>query len=138
MDFNSVLLTVGLIAGIFVYWRKGGNQASAEVLAMYKARDELADKERIEMKEKISTMTGEIGKLKGILEEKNKRIDLLEAVVQGRNPEMVKFMQDLTKVSKESEAFMTSFKDLPAILGEIKTFMHNINQHMESAHPTVV
>lgn len=134
MDANTLLLFVGMLTGIFVYWKKGGNQASAEVLAMYKARDELNDKEREDMKNRIHVLTGDVGKLRGIIEEKNKRIDLLESIVQGRNPEMLKFMQDLTKSARESEDFMKSFKDVPQILGEIKTFMHSINTHMETQH----
>ena len=39
-----------MAAGIFVFWRKGGNTAASEVIAIYKARDEMNDKTLTEIK----------------------------------------------------------------------------------------
>lgn len=134
MDANSVLIFIGMIAGMYVYWRKGGNQASSEIISMYKARDEIQDKERKEMRDSISNLTGEVGRLKGLIEEKDKRIAILESVDIQRNPVMAKFIKRMEGAAEESEAFMMAFKDMPQILGEIKTFMEKINAHMEKQH----
>jgi hypothetical protein len=118
---------------MFIYWKKGGVQATNEVVAMYKARDELQDKERKEMRAQITDMTGKIGRLEGIIEEKDKRIKILENVDIGKNPLLLRFMEKLMKTADESEQFMAAFAELPAILGEIKTFMESINKHMEQS-----
>lgn len=135
MDANTLLLFAGMIAGIFVYWKKGGNQASVDVISMYKARDEVQDKDRKEMRDQISTMTGKIGRLEGIIEEKDKRIKILENVDITRNPVMLKFMEYITKVTERSEKYMDftekESQQIMSILVEIKTFMGSINQHME-------
>lgn len=135
MDTNSVLLFVGMVAGLFIYWKKGGVQASNEIIAMYKARDELQDKERKEMSKQLHEMTEKIGRLSGIIEEKDKRIKILESVDITRNPAMLKFMEYLTKVAERSEQYMDftekESNQVMGILVEIKTFMGNINQHME-------
>lgn len=135
MDGNSVLIFVGMVAGLYVYWKRGGVQASGEVISMYKARDELQDKERKEMRTQISDMTGKIGRLEGIIEEKDKRIKVLESVDISRNPVMLKFMEYLTKVADRSEKYMDftekESQQVMSILAEIKTFMGNINSHME-------
>lgn len=138
MDANTLLIFVGMIAGIFVYWKKGGNQASSDVIAMYKARDELQDKDRKEMRDQISSMTGKIGRLEGIIEEKDKRIKILESVDIARNPAMLKFMEYITRVTERSEKYMDftekESQQIMSILVEIKTFMGNINSHMEQHH----
>lgn len=131
MDFNSVLLTVGMLVTLVAFWKKGGNQASSDVIAMYKARDEIQDKERKEMRDSISALTGEVGRLKGLIEEKDKRIAILEGVDINKNPVMAKFIKRMENAAEESEAFMNAFKDMPQILSEIKTFMGAINAHLE-------
>ena len=133
MDANTVLLFIGMIVGIFVYWKKGGNQATTEVLAIYKSRDELQDKQRTEMMDQIHTLTGEVGRLNGILSEKEARIKILESVDVGRNPVLMQFMEKLTKTALDSEIFMAGFKDLPQMLNEINTSLHALNAQMAKA-----
>lgn len=130
MDANTLLLFVGMIAGIFVYWRKGGNQATSEVLSMYKSRDELQDKQRKEMMEQVHTLTAEVGRLNGILSEKEARIKILESVDVGRNPAIMQFMEKLNKTADESALFMLSFKDLPQMMANINTNLQALNEHM--------
>ena len=130
MDANTFLLGIGMAAMIFLQWKNGANKAGSETVALYKARDEVQDKESKRKDEQIDKLTHEVGKLSGILEEKERRIKTLEQVDISRNPVMLAFMQKLTKTAEESETFMVAFKDLPSILGEIKTFMGAINEHM--------
>lgn len=131
MDVNSVLIFVGIVAGLIVYWKQGGNKASADVIAMYKARDEIQDKQRKELSDQVNALTGEVGRLRGLMEEKDKRIQILESVDINRNPVMAKFIKRMETAAEESETFMSAFKDMPQILSEIKTFMEKINAHME-------
>lgn len=126
MDLNSLLLMFGIASGIFLYWKRGGNQANTDILSMYRARDELQDKERKEMKDQIINMTTEIGRLTGLIEEKDKRIAILESVDISKNPVIDK----IAKAASESEEFIRAFRDLPRILSEINKSMHSINEHM--------
>lgn len=131
MDANTALLIIGFIGYAVVNWKKGGNQASADVIALYKARDEVQDKQHKENKDQINYLTGEVGRLRGLIEEKDKRIATLEQVDISRNPVMLQFIEKINKSADENAAFINGFKDLPSIMIEIKTFMSNINAHME-------
>ncbi len=130
MDFNSVLLFVGMVAGLFVYWRTNGNKASAEVLSIYKNRDELQDKQRKEMMEQVHTLTAEVGRLNGVLSEKENRIKILESVDISRSPVMMQFMEKLNKTADESAVFMLTFKDLPQMMQNINTSLATMNEHL--------
>lgn len=131
------LLTLFVLAiGVFVYWRKGGNSAASEVIEMYKNRDTLQDKQLTEIKNQLERQTGEIGRLNGVIEEKDKRLQILEDIAKNRNPEMTKFMEYITKVASESESrmmkqdeLMSTFEQLPGILKEIRDFMQKMNNH---------
>lgn len=129
MDVNTVMTAIAILAAAFLYWRKGGNQASAEVIATYKVQVDQLKEAVHDLKERADRQSDEIGQLKGRLAEKNDRIKDLEAILQGRNPEMVQFMQYLTKVAKQSEEHMKNYGTLPAVLLEVRDFMHNMNEH---------
>ena len=130
MDGNTVLLAIGMVAMAFVQWRTGANKAGTETVAMYKARDEVQDKEAKRKDEQIDKLTHEVVKLTGILEEKERRIKTLEQVDISRNPLMLQFMEKLNKTADESALFMLTFKDLPKIMGAINESLMAINEHM--------
>lgn len=125
-----MLLFVGMVAGLFVYWRTNGNKASAEVLSIYKNRDELQDKQRKEMMEQVHTLTAEVGRLNGVLSEKENRIKILESVDISRSPVMMQFMEKLNKTADESAVFMLTFKDLPQMMQNINTSLATMNEHL--------
>jgi len=136
MDTDNLLTLLVLAIGVFVYWRKGGNSAASEVIEMYKNRDTLQDKQLTDIKHQLERQTGEIGRLNGVIEEKDKRLQILEDIAKNRNPEMAEFMRYITKVAAESEKrmaktdeMMAAFEQLPGILVEIRDFMQKTNEH---------
>lgn len=60
--------------------------------------------------EKIRTLTGEVGELRGQLNEKTKQAEEYKLIFQGQNPEMKQFMQTMLDVAKQSQAYMTEDK----------------------------
>lgn len=119
--FSINLVELGLfilgLGYIFTFWRQGGNQAGNEVIAAYKEQVALNA-------EKITTLTHEVGVLTGQLKEKEERIILLEAIVQGRNPEQVQYMGDMRKFTAGVADYMAN---TIKTLGEISVFMHQLN-----------
>lgn len=110
------LLVLG-IAYVFTYWTKGGNQASTEVINALKEQADLNSK-------KISELLHEVGVLTGTLKEKDERIKLLEALVQGRSPEQTQYMLDMRQFTEGVAKYMDG---TTKTLGEISVFMHNLN-----------
>jgi beta-N-acetylglucosaminidase len=118
---NLNLAEIGLFfvgfAYVFTYWKKGGNQASTEVINALKEQHQInADK--------ISQLTKEVGILTGQLKEKNDRITMLESIVQGKNPEQIQYMADMRRFTEGVSTYMA---DSIKTLGEISIFMHNLN-----------
>lgn len=137
--FLTLIAIVGLAAGnFFTNFKTGGSNVSKEVIANYKElqaqlKDEIAavrkqreDQER-HFNEQINTLTGQLGQMKGKLEEKEKQIEILQGVDLSKNPAMLKFMQN----SDDREG-----KILEA-LKQIAEFMGKVNQHFDAAHTTV-
>lgn len=137
MDANTVVLTIGMIVGLVVYWKKGGNQASSDANVALK---QVADAQKMEieqLKERVTVCEGlhrenlsEVGRLKGVSEEKDKRIAILESVDITRNPSFLDFMQKLTKTSTDTEVFMMTFKDLPQVMMNINASLQSITDHL--------
>lgn len=114
IEVGAFLLGLGYL---FTYWKQGGTQAGSEVIAAYKEQVALNA-------EKISSLTHELGVLTGQLKEKDERIKLLEALVQGRNPEQIQYMHDMRKFTEGVAQYMNNSTKT---LGEMSVFMHNLN-----------
>lgn len=130
-DFQTIVTTIAIIAGLVIYWRKGGNQASSEanasLLQLVAANKEQINQlqTRVETCEGLHrTNLGEIGRLKGIIEEKDKRISVLESVDIGKNPALMKFIENS---AQREEKILTA-------LQKVADFMGQINQHFETQH----
>lgn len=108
-------------AYIFIQWKTGYNQASAEVINAYKEQVALARAE-------ISKLQKDLGILQGQLGERNKRIEVLEQVAQNRNPEMEDFIKTAGVAAKTSMEYM---KNSAETLAEIKTFMQILHNDIE-------
>ena len=131
----NVLMAVTMIAGIFVYWRKGGNSASFEAI---KTLREVADasKDQInQLKERVTTCEelhrenlSKVGKLEGMVQEKENRVSYLENLIKERNPESIKFMEYMSKIGNAMEKYIADYQSLPGILKEIKDFMQALNK----------
>lgn len=139
--FQTILMLVGLCGGVYAMWKRSGNQVITEVLKAYEIQVK-------QLKERVETCEGlhrenlnERGKMQGVIQEKDKRIAVLEAIATNKNPEMNDFMMYITRVAKSSETYMKESEKfmqvLPDVLTEIKDFMHKLNQHMITTSSTV-
>lgn len=102
---SGELITIG-VAGIFALfsalsgfftWRNGTAQVSDSVINTYKAKVEQLEERVTSGEKQHKESIEEIGRLKGILEEKDKRISVLESVDLKKNPEFTQFMKDTTE-----------------------------------------
>ncbi len=129
MDSNTVLLTIGVAIYLIIYWRKGGNQASTDANTSLKSVADARKMEIDDLKERVSTCEKlhrenltERGRMQGIIEEKDKRIVVLESVDISRNPVIVSFIENS---AKREERILDAMK-------QISDFMQKLNTHMET------
>jgi hypothetical protein len=147
MEAFGGLAGIGVLFGglgfAYAQFRAGAGKAKDELIETLK-ETALAEKEKAAQLAKdkmeqvqfhqtqINELNGKIGKLQGLYEasEKSKQEYLL--ILQGRDPAQQKFMELLTNAALESkkttgtaEKYMA---DTIAILGEIRTFMENLNK----------
>ena len=132
-----------LAAGIgFAYsqFRSGANQAKDDLIETLRdtALAEKVEKDRLAAEKtniitshqtQLNELNNKIGKLQGLYEANEKEKANYLQILQGRNPEQVKFMEYVTTVSGESAKYM---KETSEILVELKTFMKELNdRHKE-------
>lgn len=125
---NSELLSVIAFAGMVVmtvaffvmYWKKGGREAekdlnttTQEVIATYKEQVNQLKEQVNQYREDMHKLTIEIGRLTGVIEEKDKNNRELKDLLLGRNPEMDNFFKTAAPSLKKVEEFM----------GEISSYM---------------
>lgn len=131
MDVNTLISVVALAASLFVYWRKGGNQASNEANAALlqvnqanKLQIEALQKDVAGLQERERSHIGEIGRLKGVIEEKEKQIAILQSVDLSKNPQLMKFIEN--SAAREEQTLQA--------LKNIAEFMNKITVHFEKEH----
>lgn len=123
--FTPTFLLVGGSIGAVVFLiyqvRYRSNRISNETIETYEKRvKQLEDEARRdkasweaqakEMTRKIDSLTTEVAKLTGIINEKNDRIKTLEDFVHNSNPAMADFIAIGTKAAIASELFMKDMR----------------------------
>lgn len=101
---GGVTVIFAALSGFFA-WRNGAPQISSDVISTYKARLEQLEEERKGDQAEIKVMSAEINQLKGEGKGKDDRIASLEAILQGRNPEMIEFMRNTSMALKSIQEF---------------------------------
>lgn len=143
MFLNAGIIStiVGIFIGIGALAVGIGFAYSQIKLGNGKAKDDLidtlqkslqAEKERAEdLQEQINTMRQDIGKLQGLHEANEKKIDEYRSILQGRSPEQKQFMELMVRTAKRSEKYMQDSAD---IFDEIKIFMGLINGELAKSN----
>lgn len=118
MDINTIALLAQGAAMIFFMWRTGANKASGEVINTYKERV-------VQLSQQVANLTSELGRLNGILQEKDERMKVLEAIATNRNPELEAFMKYMIKVGGDAGQYMLWAKntntDIQKLVNEMNT-----------------
>lgn len=82
--------------------------------------------------EQINSLNMEVGKLKGLYQSSELQKKEYLAILQDRDPAQQKFMEMMINAAQESQkttaAAQKYMTDSIVILGEIRTFMHSLNE----------
>lgn len=134
------IVEIGLLfvaAGyLFVYWTKGGINASERILNLYKEQVDALEKSiqitrthNHELGNQVQKLSLDVGILKGQLQERDKKLDEYMTIFQGRGPEQEQYMAEMrTFTSKVAEYMSTTVQTL----AEISKFMQGINNQQET------
>jgi len=97
----GVVAFLGMALG---YWRAGGFKIQKNIIENFKMRVEQLEKDVIRLTAADLQKAGEIGRLNGVIGEKDKYINMLKEVSLDRNPEMKRFVDIMTSSAKRNEA----------------------------------
>ena len=124
-----ILLTnVGALVIFFAsQYRKGKDQSTTDLINLLQSKDEAQSKIITDYQNKFDEINKELGYLRGLLNEKEKKVEEYKAIFEVRDPEQKKFMQNVTEATVESATYM---KESNIILQEIRTFMSGLNSHL--------
>lgn len=127
--FTSIGIFVFGVGYLIIQYRKGGNDASEDVLKLreqqveaLKDQIDILNKQTQEFSRKINELTGKVGELTGLLQAREKENEQLRAIILGRNPEVEIFY-------KEGMRYFTESKP---IIDSMKTFMEKMAHHLET------
>lgn len=139
------LAGIGVLAAGFGFayaqFKSGAGKAKDDLITTLK---ETADVERekaqrlneekntlmISHQQQITALTEKIGKLQGLYEAAENRNKQMEDILQGRSPEQLKFMEQMTTVADQGGKYMHESR---VILQDIKNFMTVINGQLAKA-----
>lgn len=107
------------IGWVFVQFRSGGVKAKDDLIATLKEallvetdKNKKLVEERTQLitshQEQINVLNKQMGVLEGKLDSAEKKIDEYKELLQGRNPDQVKFMEYLTDTASQSAKYMES------------------------------
>lgn len=104
IEFTGIFVFFG--AMLLTRWKSGANGVATDIITTYKARvEQLESNEKMGI-QRMHEHTQEIGKLQGILSEKDKEVERLRAILENRNPELVTTLKAIQGFMGKIEAHM--------------------------------
>lgn len=122
MEFFSTIspntIIIALVGAVLAYqqYRQGTAKISVTTIQAYKDQVEIMNVRYKEQSDKINVLTGQVGKLQGANEEKEKKIQEYREIFQGKNPELEKI---LTKIVEFMGAVDTRLQTIEQLHLEI-------------------
>lgn len=132
----SAIAIVGTISTIILTLRRERNDIDKKNVESLMQRVSIVESEKEDVKRRLTICEDRHAKN---LEERGKLQGQLETtmnILKDRNPETEKFMAYMTKIGQDAEVSMKEGKEMRSVLGEIRDFMHNINESMKGRSVT--
>lgn len=103
---NTALIIV--VAALLAYqrWKTGSKGIKDEIIKDYETRIHQLEEQIKAIGETITKQTEEINGFKIALQEKDKHIDLLTKLLEGRNPELITLLTEIKELAKDLQKFM--------------------------------
>lgn len=130
---NAALLTmVGLLGGLFVYWKNGGVGMNKTIIDGFRTRVELMQADINRLTNEDANNKKEIGILQGTITEKEKQIGMMKELLTNRNPEMERFIKQMTSAlasgAEQQRQAAQYMKDSMGIFQQILIFMKKLDE----------
>ena len=99
---------IAIVAVILGYdrFRSGSSSLRKEISADYKERNEQLEAKIRSFGDELNKTNIEVARLTGIIQEKDKHIESLTKILQGRNPEMLELLKEISLSNIEIKRFM--------------------------------
>lgn len=109
---DTIIVTViAIILGV-ERLRSGNYSLRKEIAADYKERNEQLETRLKEFESQLQKTNLEVAKLQGIVDEKDKHIESLTKVLQGRNPEMLEILKEISTSNVKIKEFMATMYEV--------------------------
>jgi cell division protein FtsB len=103
----NILGLFGIGLGImYAQFKTGGNKVSSDVISAYKDRVDQLITENTALREQIGTIQQDISALRATITEKERSIGQLTAVLQGKDPTQIEYMDKMEKLAESATAYM--------------------------------
>lgn len=101
-------LGIVLVGSILIYqkWAAGSSSLRKEINEEYKERNQQLENKLKECLDEIHKTNLVVAELRGIIQEKDKHIESLTKVLQGRNPEMIELLKEIKDGNHAIQEFM--------------------------------
>lgn len=106
-----IVAVIAIILGV-ERLRSGNSTLRKEIAADYKERNEQLETRLKEFESQLQKTNLEVAKLQGIVDEKDKHIESLTKVLQGRNPEMLEILKEISTSNVKIKEFMATMYEV--------------------------
>lgn len=105
-NLDTIILAVVTLVLGWDRLRSGSSTIRKEIAEDYKERNKQLEDRLKEIEESSRNTNLQVAKLEGIVHEKDKHIESLTQILQGRNPEMVAILKEISDSNIEIKKFM--------------------------------
>lgn len=114
---NNVFSLISLIADIilaggfiWIFFKKGGDSASQEVINIYQIRDKEQKQQIADYQLKFDNINKELGKLNGIIQEKDVKLKEYIDILSNRNPKLEATLNEISEYLKKLQSMEITVK----------------------------
>ena len=105
-NLDTIILAVVTLVLGWDRLRSGSSSIRKEIAEDYKERNKQLEDRLHEIDEQMKLTSLQVAKLEGVVHEKDKHIESLTQILQGRNPEMVAILKEISDSNIEIKKFM--------------------------------
>jgi len=111
----EAVLAIGVIIFAIAQWRNGRSQAGIETIQTYKELLDATEKKYAARQEAMQNQLNEqatkLGELRGILSAKDEQIKILREILENRNPELQKILNQVLKFMEAVDKRLSEIAD---------------------------
>lgn len=110
LDVNTMILAFCALAWGWQQYKQGASKISSDTIIAYQAQASINEKTLTNQAAQINSLNAEVGRLGGIIQEKDKQLGDYKEIFQGKNPQLEEILIKLVNFMEKVDTRLSNIE----------------------------